>query len=156
MYQGSKYRGDKMVETKKIIVFTLEETDFGFPIEQVSEIIKYIPVTDIPNSLPYVEGACNIRGTIHVILNLKKILKMSKENVNHKSYIIIAEEFDAGVIVDEVKMIVTPTPDDIVLMDSLQKSIYNKDIMYVVKSEGKLIYVLNLRNILSRIIKDVV
>lgn len=144
-----------MIETKQVVVFKLGETDFGFPIEHVSEIIKYIPVTDIPNSSPYVEGACNLRGKIHVILNIKGILGMDKKIIDHNSYIIVADKFDAGVIVDEVKMIVTPAPDDIVSIDSLPKYINNQDILYIVKNENKLIYVLNLKNILFRSLTNV-
>ena len=139
-----------MTETKQMVVFTLGEADFGFPIEHVSEIIKYIPVTDIPNSSPYVEGACNLRGKIHVILNIKSILGLDKKTNGDKSYIIVADEFDAGVIVDEVKMIITPALDDIVSVESLPKYINNQNILYIVKNDDKLIYVLNFKDILFR------
>ncbi len=143
-----------MIETKQIVVFALGETDFGFPIEHVNEIIKYIPVTDIPNSPVYVEGVCNLRGKIHVILNIKSILGLDSKISDKKSYIIIADNFDAGVIVDEIKMIISPSSDSIVAIDSLPKYINNQNILYIVKNENKLIYVLNLKNILFRSLTD--
>lgn len=140
-----------MIETKQIVVFTLGETDFGFPIDSVSEIIKYIPVTNIPNSSPHVEGACNLRGEIHMILNIKNILGLdSKISDNKSSYIIVANDFEAGVIVDEVKMIISPTLEDVVTLDSLTTYINNQNILYIVKNSNKLISVLNYKNILSR------
>ena len=140
-----------MIETKQIVVFTLGETDFGFPIDSVSEIIKYIPITSIPNSPPYVEGACNLRSDIHTILNIKYILGLdSSIRDNKSSFIVVANDFNAGVIVDEVKMIVSPTLEDIVPIDSLTTFNSNQNILYFIKYDDKLICVLNYKNILSR------
>lgn len=143
-----------MIETKQIVVFTVGGMDFGFPIEHVNEIIKYIPVTDIPDSPTYVEGVCNLRGEIHMILSLKDILRLDNKNNDLKSYIVIANNFKAGLIVDEVKMILSLNSEDIVTIDSMPKYINNQNIQCIVKNDDKIIYVLNLNNILDRSLID--
>ena len=144
-----------MIDNKQIIVFSLGENEFGFPIDSVSEIIKYVPVTSIPNSSLHVEGACNLRDKIHTILNIKSILGLDSNIYDKKSsYFIISNEFDAGVIVDEVKMIISPAVGDIVEIDTLTTHIDRQNIQYIVKDNDKLIFVLNYRDILSRSLID--
>lgn len=139
-----------MKGAKQIVVFKLGDTDYGFPIEHVNEIIRYFPTTEMPDSPAYMEGVCDIRGKIHVILNLNSILGTDSKTNHEKSYIIIANNFDAGFIVDEVKMIVSPGEESIIDTSSLPKYIDNNYILYIIKCDEKLVNVLNLHSILSR------
>lgn len=144
-----------MAEVKQIVVFKLGETDYGFPIEQVNEIIKYIPVSKIPNSSVYVEGTCNLRGKLHVILNLRSIVGLEASTIHDNSYIVIANNYDAGFIVDEVKMIASISEEDIIDTDTLAKYIDDNYILYIIKYNNKLVNVLNLESITSRSLNNV-
>ncbi len=144
-----------MAEVKQIVVFKLGETDYGFPIEQVNEIIKYIPVSKIPNSSVYVEGTCNLRGKLHVILNLRSIVGLEASTTHDNSYIVIANNYDAGFIVDEVKMIASISEEDIIDTDTLAKYIDDNYILYIIKYNNKLVNVLNLESITSRSLNNV-
>ncbi|WMJ77751.1 MULTISPECIES: chemotaxis protein CheW [unclassified Sedimentibacter] len=144
-----------MAEIKQIVVFKLGETDYGFPIEQVNEIIKYIPVSKIPNSSAYMEGTCNLRGKLHVILNLRSIVGLEISAAHDNAYIVIANNYDAGFIVDEVKMIVSISEEDIIDTDTLAKYIDDNYILYIIKYNNKLVNVLNLESITSRSLNNV-
>ncbi len=145
-----------MIDVKQVIVFKLGDTDYGFPIDSVDEIIKNVPVMNIPNSSNYVDGVCNLRGKVYTILNIKNILGLDIKTIDNKSsYIITSNDYDAGIAVDEIKMIITPSLDDIVAIDSLVGYINNQNIMYVVKNKNDLICVLNYKKILARSLLDV-
>ena len=58
-----------MQATKQIVVFKLGNVQYGFPIEQVKEIIRYIAPTKLPNVPNYIEGISSLRGKVHVIIS---------------------------------------------------------------------------------------
>jgi len=55
---------------RQLVVFKIGNEEYAIPIEQVKEIIDYLPVTTLPDTPAYFEGIIDVRGKIIPIINL--------------------------------------------------------------------------------------
>lgn len=56
---------------RKLVIFKLGEENYGLDIEIVKGIEKLLPIVRIPNSVPYIQGIINLRGSIIPVLSLR-------------------------------------------------------------------------------------
>lgn len=138
-----------MESSKQVVVFDLDETQYGFPISQVSEIIRYMAPNKIPNSLDYIEGIINLRGKVHVVINLRKILGMDWKKPDGNTKIIVSNSSNLGFIVDEVNMIVTSKEEEITNDVELPIYMDKNYLLDILRIDGEIIMVLNMLNIIS-------
>ncbi|HPQ10407.1 MAG: chemotaxis protein CheW [Bacillota bacterium] len=103
-------------ESKQIVVFSLENEEFGVPIECIKEIRKLsdLTITKVPRSKKYIAGVVNLRGRILPVIDLRVRFRM-KESITDASRIIVfeVEEDVCGAIVDAVTEVVKVPVDDI-------------------------------------------
>ncbi|HHU31183.1 MAG TPA: hypothetical protein GXZ50_00770 [Clostridia bacterium] len=57
-----------MEKSNQIVVFKLEDTSYGFPIDHINQIIKYVEPVKLPNTSEYTEGIINLRGSVHGLI----------------------------------------------------------------------------------------
>ena len=135
--------------SKQIVVVTLGDVQYGFPIEQVNEIIRYIPPTQVPSSPIYYEGVINVRGKVHSVIDLRSFLGLEKKQPDKETKIIIANENRVGFIVDEVDMIIKPKEEEIDTNINLPVCFNNNHMTYMLKTNSNILYVLNMSSILN-------
>lgn len=73
---------------KKYIVFMLDETLFAIASHKVSEVVRTMPYTTLPNVPEWLLGIANLRGDIITIIDLHTFWKL-KPNDSPKSKLII-------------------------------------------------------------------
>ena len=97
---GRKYT----VNSDKIVVFKLQEHEFGMDIGKVIEILNYEPVRPVPQVPSYIEGIINVRGTIYPIINLCRRLNMKEYEEKDQSKFILLQigQSRVGFLVDSV------------------------------------------------------
>ncbi|RLB03581.1 MAG: chemotaxis protein CheW [Deltaproteobacteria bacterium] len=140
-------------QIKQLVSFVLGKEEFGVDILMVQEIIRLATITPIPNAPEFIEGVINLRGKIIPIIDLRKRLKITKEEVkNAKHTRILVIEIDGnvtGFIVDAVSEVlkiptsrIEPPPEIIV------SSIDSEYISGVIKLEENLLILLDFKKIL--------
>lgn len=89
------------IEEKQLVIFSLGTEEFGVEIENVREINRMQDITPIPKAPEYVRGIINIRGSVLVIIDLRKKLNFVC-NDNHNTRILNVEfkNSSAGMVVD--------------------------------------------------------
>ncbi len=92
------------VETIQIVVFRLNQTDFGVPIDRVRRIEQMIPITRVPKAPPFLEGVANIKGEIVPVVDLKRRFELPAEERGERARILIVTLGDetVGMLVDAV------------------------------------------------------
>ncbi len=75
---------------------------------------------------------------------------MDKKEADNNTKIIIANFSNAGFIVDDVNMIVTPKPDEIDTSADLSDYFNNNYVQCILKIGGSVIFVLNMLCILDK------
>lgn len=73
----------------EVIEFTVANRHFGINVSKVVELIKYQPVTPMPNSNPFVEGVFKPRQEVMTLINLAAYLGLpSTDNIERDIFII--------------------------------------------------------------------
>ncbi len=132
----------------KILVFSIGEKDYGVDITQVREVIRKRKVTRVPETVAFVEGVLSLRGRVIPLINLRKKLGMKSEEVPSNRIIITTiHDHWTGILVDQVKTVMTLRPEDITRPDEmLQGASY---LVGVAKWEGRLVLLVELAGFLK-------
>ncbi len=136
---------------KQLVIFRVEDEEFGVEITQVKEIIKPMEIFKVPNSPQFIEGLINLRGKVHTVFNLRKKFNLPQKEFDDNTKIIIVNVNDlmVGFIVDEVNEIVRINDENI---ENTPPSVTGLDKKYlngVAKIDNRLILLLDLSKVLS-------
>lgn len=137
-----------MLKTKKLVIFKLNEQNFGIDIVSVNRIIDFTDCTSIPESFSYVEGVIGNQGKILPIINLKKRFNLGNTSINSDSKIIVLtkqNKFTIGIIVDSVSEIDDITESDFEVSPEITKNIDNTYIDGFIKTNGAYTTVINMK-----------
>ncbi|OLS16176.1 MAG: chemotaxis signal transduction protein [Promethearchaeota archaeon CR_4] len=91
-------------EKNEFLGFLVDKEYYSIGIENVQEIITVPPITRVPNTPRYVEGALNLRGKVIKIVNIRKKLELPFKHYDGNTRIIIlnAKNITIGIIVDQI------------------------------------------------------
>lgn len=136
--------------TTQFIVTKLGEEQYGIDIKYVDNIVRMQKITRVPKVPKYIKGVINIRGEIIPVVSLRLKMNLPEDEITKSTRIIILklEQHDSiGILVDEVKEVVTLSDD------SIEKMSYDKDeretfLSGVGKHDDKLISILELNSVL--------
>ena len=99
---------------QQLVVFTLGSEEYGLPITQVQEIIRYSRPRTIPSAPMSVRGVINLRGKIIPVVDLKQRLMLDAADPEESKIVIVeAGEVTAGLVVDEVDEVITIDEDQL-------------------------------------------
>ncbi|WP_291490486.1 chemotaxis protein CheW [Desulfurella sp.] len=123
-------------EYTQAVGFNLENETYGIDILNVSEIIKPINITFIPNTLDFVLGVINLRGKIIPIVDLNKKFFDKFKDITQDSRIIVVsvEDNTVGFLVDRIKKIYHINNQNI---ENSPETV-NENIQKYIKGVGKL------------------
>jgi purine-binding chemotaxis protein CheW len=108
MSNPSKAQNIDLLETEETILqvvsFRLHDEVYALDILHVQEIIKVLPVTQVPLSAPWVSGVINLRGQIIPLIHLARRMGLKETGMdrNTRFMIVRGQTQNVGIIVDEV------------------------------------------------------
>ena len=134
-------------ETTQFIVIKLGEEQYGIDIKYIDNIVRMQHITRVPKVDDYLKGVINLRGEVIPVMSIR--IKMGLEaDIETKSTRIIILKLEQhgtiGVIVDEVKEVVTLENEQIERIAYDSKDGKNSFLSGIGKSEGGLISLLDL------------
>lgn len=93
---------ENLVSDLKVIVFQLNEKEYGVPVSQVKSIEKIMHITRVPHTSPFVKGVMNLRGVVTPLLDLRVRFGAEEQAYNEATRVIIVsvEDKEVGLIVD--------------------------------------------------------
>jgi purine-binding chemotaxis protein CheW len=96
-----------------LVVFELDDREFGLPIEDIAEIVPMVLVTPVPEVPPWVVGVINLRGRVIPIADLRTRLGLPPREPELNTPILVAEQGTRklGLIADAVRDVIS-LPDD--------------------------------------------
>ena len=134
-------------ETAQYIVIRLGQEQYGIDISYIENIVRMQHITRAPKLAAYLKGVINLRGEVIPIMSLRLKMDLPEDEISKATRIIIIKMEQCGtigLIVDEVKEVVTLN-----LAEQVEKLAFNKDdknnfVQGVGKYEGGLISLLDL------------
>jgi purine-binding chemotaxis protein CheW len=97
------------------IVVKIGNEQYGINIQYIDNIVRNQRITRVPKAQRYFKGVINLRGEIIPVMSVRLKLGLADDEYDDKTRIIIVkiESASVGVIVDQVKEVVTLGHDDI-------------------------------------------
>ncbi len=88
----------------QIVVMGLNDQKYALPINSVSEIIRVMEVTQVPNMQDYCTGIINLRGSVVPVISMGLRLGLGESEETRDSRIIVVEQNNQklGLTVDSV------------------------------------------------------
>ncbi len=146
MENGNK----ESLETIQYIVIRLGEEQFGIDIRYIDNIVRMQHITRVPKVPAYLKGVINLRGEVIPVMSIRLKMKLPADEITRATRIIILkleQQGNVGIIVDEVKEVVTLTSDDIEKISYESKEGKINFINGVGKRNGELISLLDLNSV---------
>ena len=99
---------------RQIVVFTLGEEEYAFPIAHVHEIIRRTQPRSVASPDPWVRGIISLRGRIVPVHDLATRLGVAGGQSEEWKIVILEVEGEvAGVIVDDVEEVLTVSDEQL-------------------------------------------
>ncbi|EOS21799.1 hypothetical protein C806_03940 [Lachnospiraceae bacterium 3-1] len=101
---------------KQFIVVKIGSEQYGIDISYVDNIVRMQKITRVPKAQSYFKGIINLRGEIVPVMSIRTKMDLEPDVFTDVTRIIILKLEEHGVlglIVDEVKEVVTLGPDEI-------------------------------------------
>ncbi len=96
-------------------ILGISEQHFAVEVINMKEVIPLPMITPVPNVNECILGVFNLRGQIYSIFDLRVLLKLERNEINEKNFIVLLEwhEFQFGVVVDRVLDVTRIDPGEI-------------------------------------------
>lgn len=133
--------------TTQYIVIKIGDEQYGIDIKYIENIVRMQKITRVPKVQPYYKGVINLRGEVVPVMSLRLKMNLAADESTNKTRIIIIKlEANApvGLIVDEVKEVVTLGEESIEAVTKNAKSETTSYINGIGKCDDNLISLLDL------------
>ncbi len=137
-------------ETTQFIVIKLGDEQYGIDIKYIDNIVRMQHITRVPKVDEYLKGVINLRGEVIPVMSIRIKMGLEADVETKSSRIIILkleQQGTIGIIVDEVKEVVTLDNDQIEKMAYDSKDERDTFLSGIGKYEGGLISLLDLNSV---------
>lgn len=134
---------------QKITVFRIADDNFGIEISRVVEILKAQKIFSIPGLPDFLSGVVTVRGVVIPLIDLRT--RFGKKPSGKKERIIIVrfDQEKIGFLVDEIKDILSLSPEEITKPPSIFRGFKTEYIVGLGKKDERIIILLNIDNLLT-------
>ena len=139
-------------DTTQYIVIKMGVEQFGIDIKYVDNIVRMQKITRLPKAQKWFNGVINLRGEIIPVMSLRRKFEWEDDVLTDKSRIIILKpdsQGAIGIIVDQVKEVVTLGSESIEKAQTDMKDEKSKYISSIGKQGDELITILNINGVLD-------
>ena len=133
----------------KFAVFRIADEMFGIGIGRVVEIITPQEIFSIPGLPEFLAGVISVRGSIIPLIDLRR--RFGAKPAGRKERVILVRfgSEKAGFVVDEIKEIMTLSPEEITPPPTLFKGFKTEYLNGIGKKDGGIVILLNIDNLLT-------
>jgi purine-binding chemotaxis protein CheW len=133
------------------LAFALAGESYGVQIAHVAEILKPLPITEVPRAPRNVIGVMSVRGKLVTVMDLRRRLKLPESAMDRRSRILLADAGGGeqiGLLVDEVKQVYRLADEEVEAANVLGAD-QPPHIAGIGRPAGALLILLDLRPILE-------
>ncbi len=139
-------------EGKQYIVVRIGSEQYGIDIQYVDNIVRQQRITRVPKAQHYFKGVINLRGEIIPVMSIRLKFDLEPDEYTNATRIIIIKlesQSAIGIIVDEVREVVTLSEDSIEKPTSSDSNDIKAQYLSGIGKHGEgLISLLNIYNVI--------
>ncbi len=139
-----------------LVTFKICDELYGIDIMEVSEIIRILDITPIPNAPSFVDGVVNLRGEIIPVVDLIKRFKFTRKSFTEEEellrgiIVVNVEDMTLGIIIDAVNRVMSVPAEKLQPPPHMVSGVGAEYIRGVVRLEDSLLVVLDINKLFSR------
>ena len=130
----------------QLVAFRIGREEYAIPIEQVREIINYMPVTRLPETPAYFKGIINVRGKIIPVVDSAARLDLVTDLAAKQIVIVETGDKEVGLTVDTVTEVIQTADGNFSRVESVGND--GQKIRTVYNLPGRIIILLDLEQLL--------
>lgn len=134
------------------IIIKIGQEQYGIDIKYIDNIVRMQKITRVPKVQTYFKGVINLRGEIIPVMSIRIKMELAPDDITNATRIIILKpehQSALGIIVDEVKEVVTIDEKDTEKVFYNTKEDINSYINAIGKHNEELISILDLNTIVN-------
>lgn len=142
---------NKEVHGGRFLTFELNKEEYGLEILKVREIIGFMQITTVPQTINYLKGVVNLRGKVIPVIDLRLKFGMAELEYGDRTCIIVINVNSTlvGIIVDTVSEVVDIATEAIEPTPSLGHGINTELISGMGKVKGGVMILLDIEKVLN-------
>lgn len=133
----------------KFAVFKIGEEIFGIEISKVVEILNTQKVYSLPELPDFLSGVITVRGEVLPLLDLRKRFGVKSTDTKELVIIVRSESEKIGLLVDEIKEILSLNAQEITTPPTIFKGLQKKYLTGLGKKDERIIILLNIDYLLT-------
>ncbi len=142
-------KGKKGDEVIKFAVFKIGEEDFGVEIKRVVKILKTQKIYSLPELPDFLSGLITVRGEVIPLLDLRRRFGIQSSLKKERIIIVWCESEKIGLLVDEIKEIISLTNEEVIGPPSIFKGLKRRYLTGIGKKDDRIIILLNIDDLLT-------
>jgi purine-binding chemotaxis protein CheW len=162
MLSKEKKKSATIDDAVQLVTFKVGGEEYGVDIRRITEVVRPLKITPLPQMPEFIEGVVNLRGVIIPIVDLRKRFALSGiVDAPRKMRMLVTKgaipgapgatpEALLGLVVDSVQEVIHVPGKDIELAPEAAKSQYTEFIAGVGKVGDRLIILIDITKILSQ------
>ena len=79
------------LDVEQFVTFLIGDETYGVEVLRVQEIIGMTTITNVPNSLSFMKGVINLRGSVVPVVDMRLKFEMAEKEYDNFTVIIIVE-----------------------------------------------------------------
>jgi purine-binding chemotaxis protein CheW len=95
---ASRASGEPPGPAREILVFELGGQRYGLPTLDVTELVRAVTITRLPDAPAFIEGVVNVRGRILPVLDIRARFHLPAKPLDPSDHFIVASAGPRGVI----------------------------------------------------------
>jgi purine-binding chemotaxis protein CheW len=101
---------------EQCLVFWLQDREFAIRAGSVQSVERLTPITPVPNSISWIKGVMNLRGSIVSVVDLREFLHLEPAKLNARTRLLALQQQEMVIsfIVDAVQEMLAVSPESIV------------------------------------------
>ena len=146
---ASRASGDPAGPTREVLVFELGGQRYGLPTLDVSELVRAVAITRLPDAPAFIEGVVNVRGRILPVLDIRARFHLPAKPLDPSDHFIVASAGARGVILRVDRAIHLALVDDSSVQAAQALGSSATYVAGVAKLDGGLVLIHDLATFLS-------
>lgn len=120
------------------VVFKVRDVELAFRLDDLSEVVPYRQVTQVPQAPDFIRGLVAVRGELVPVLDLSRRLDLGAEEEQEGSRIVIVRKGETvyGVVADAVIEIARVAPEEVVPPPEILQGVEARFVEGVIQVEG--------------------
>lgn len=134
-------------EVLQLLTFVISGEAYAMETLYAKEVLKIPRIIRVPKTPPFVLGVINLRGKITSVVDIRKLIGLSGDELGERARVVIVEtpKLSTAIVVEEIREIVTVPKSEI---NPVAKALAKKDyIAGQVEMDGELVVILDMEKL---------